>query len=143
MFYNDQQKREILMQHYLKPNNKVASIAENKIEKFGETCSDHLQLNLKIDNNQITELNFAGAGCVFFLASTDLLIDRLKGLNISQAQELLMKYELMINQELDLNEANIEFLNKLLVFENIKVHQNRINCVLMLPRAIKQSLTNV
>ncbi|WP_122484649.1 iron-sulfur cluster assembly scaffold protein [Mycoplasmopsis fermentans] len=136
--YNKDQKRQIIMEHYLKPRHKSSSL-KNKIIKHGESCADYLECELNIKNNQIEDIKFDGQGCAFFIASTDLLIDLLKDKKIDESICLIELYEKFILDE-KLNENDIEKLETLAIFDNVKTQFNRVNCALMLARAIKEKL---
>lgn len=141
MSYNNLEKRNIIMEHYTNPNFKKETIVkENKTIKYGETCADYLEFDYEIKNNKITNLHFSGAGCAFFIASTDILCSYLNNMEIDQAINFIGEYEKILNAEIlekDLKEN--EIIN---VFYDVKKHYNRLNCCLMLVRPLKKQLLN-
>ncbi|VDR42069.1 nitrogen fixation protein nifu [Mycoplasmopsis caviae] len=140
MFYNNDQKRQIIMEHYLNPKHKSSDL-KNKIIKHGESCADYLECELVIENSKIKDIKFNGQGCAFFIASTDLLIELIIDKKISESTYLIGLYEKFILGE-ELKEDEVKKLETLSIFDNVKSQFNRVNCALMLARAIKEKLTN-
>ncbi|WP_258408988.1 iron-sulfur cluster assembly scaffold protein [Mycoplasmopsis columbina] len=139
--YNDVEKRDIIMSHYLKPKFKNLNLEEMGVEKFGESCSDYLKFSYQVENNTIKNLIFNGNGCAFFLASTDLLCEKLNSMTIEQSQQFIEVYEKFL-QGIEITEDEKTTLGKLAVFDNVKKHHNRLNCCTMLTKPLKNELFN-
>nr|WP_051617737.1 iron-sulfur cluster assembly scaffold protein [Mycoplasmopsis iners] len=143
MLYNPDQKRQIIMKHYTNPQYKTLSVDEKHIEKFGESCSDYLNFTYEIVDKKIKNLRFAGNGCAFFLASTDILCGKINDKEINETLNFIDVYEKLILGEEALSNEEQELLEELMVFDNVKTHYNRVNCCLMLVRPLKNALKNV
>ncbi|WP_156930748.1 iron-sulfur cluster assembly scaffold protein [Mycoplasmopsis felifaucium] len=140
MSFSNNEKRDIIMSHYLNPAFKKAEIT-NKIVKYGESCADYLEFEFTVENNKIMDIAFNGSGCAFFIASTDILCSYLKGMDLSEFPNFVSKYGNLINGNI-IDELELNNLGELAVFQNVKQHYNRLNCVLMLLRPLKEKLLN-
>ncbi|WP_117275660.1 iron-sulfur cluster assembly scaffold protein [Mycoplasmopsis edwardii] len=134
MRFNPNEAREIIMNHYMKPDNKEA-LKDDFITSFSNTCSDKLDLALSFDNDVLKDAKFNGHGCSVFLASTDILLNILKGKSKSEINELLVLYERFLNEE-QLSDEEINSLGELWVFFNVKKHLSRMACALLTSKTI-------
>lgn len=123
---------EQLIERSEKPNNKLSEkeINTNEYNVFfkdqNPLCGDKISMYLKIEDNKIKDAVFTGEGCIISMASADLLIDKIKGMNINEVISLdenfirnLIKIPLGVNRikcaMLSLKVAKvalIDFLNK-------------------------------
>lgn len=137
MSFSQEEKRNLIMEHYTNPKFKKI-IKNNKIIKHGQACADYLEFNFDIVNNEIKNLFFDAKGCAFMIASTDLLCQALNNKNVSEAVKFIDKYEFFIK-----NGGSIEQeqeLGKLAIFNNVNQHPNRIFCATMLSNALKEKI---
>lgn len=136
MSFSNLEKRDLIMEHYLNPKFKTFDL-ENRVIKHGESCADYLEFDFKIKDKKIENLRFNGQGCAFFIASTDMLCEEINGLTISEFICFIDKYEKLIYGKIK-EESEIKELGKLAVFENVKKHFNRLDCVQMLSKPLKE-----
>lgn len=137
MLYSNDQKRKIIMDHYLNPRNKNLELNKEINEtKYGETCGDILNLECIIVDNKIQKLSFNGEGCSIFIASTDILIELLKDQNLDIARKIISVYENLIDG-LPISKNEEEILNELNIFNNISQFDNRKRCAKMASTWIK------
>lgn len=132
--YNQNEKREIIMKHYSTPNNKHEGHGK-VVDVYSNRCVDELHLQFDIKDNVINNISFTGVGCAVFLASTDIVIDLLKGKTLDEAQTIAKAYETMINQS---GSYDASLLGEANVFDNVKTHLNRLDCAEMIVRGIKK-----
>ncbi|MGX9358422.1 iron-sulfur cluster assembly scaffold protein [Mycoplasma sp. 128] len=136
--FSDQQKRDLIYQHYLTPNNKSETLSGLQGQAYSRSgCADNLEIGLVVENNVIKNAQFSGSGCSIFISSTDLVLDLIKNKSTEEVKEILENYESMINQN---HTENKELLNNLVVFENVKKHLNRVECASLIIRAVKKAL---
>ncbi len=83
-------------------------------------CGDEVELFVKVTENKIQEIKFKGVGCTISKASTDLLLDMIRGKTLEEAQELK-------------NEEVITLLK-------IKLSPMRIKCALLGLVALKKGI---
>lgn len=140
MKYNNDEKRNIIMQHYLNPNNLDSSLKfQNDFTKYGETCGDVLTIEFKIENEILKKIVFNGKGCSIFMSSTDIFIDLIKNKNLGEIQKYMKWYENLIDGN-DLNIEELEKLKELNIFDNIKQFDNRKRCAKMIIEFLKYKL---
>lgn len=124
----DEMKREIIVDHYKSPNNKIENPESiegyKKIRMDSDSCIDDLTIYLKIENDVIKDAFFNGVGCAISTASTDILCDIIKGKNEKDALEIIENYHHMLHEE----PYNEEVLEELNAFSNTYKQAARIKC---------------
>ncbi|MCU4706331.1 iron-sulfur cluster assembly scaffold protein [Mycoplasma sp. CSL7503-lung] len=132
MRFNPNIARELIMSHYTKPNNKTELQGEFQT-CFSTTCSDKLNIQTEWEDDKLVDVRFNGHGCAVFMASTDIFLDKIKGLSLNEIKELTLLFEKFVNQE-QLSDEQINSLGDLWVFFNTKTHLNRVVCALLTPK---------
>ncbi|ADK69524.1 iron-sulfur cluster assembly scaffold protein [Mycoplasma mycoides subsp. mycoides] len=124
---NDSLLREIIIKHFLNPENKTLTNNQNAIikELKSQTCADQLIIEILIENKIIKSMKFDGSACAIATSSIDLLINNLLNLDIKKAIELIKNYQ---NFLLTGTLVNIDQSNELVVMKNIHKQKNRILC---------------
>ncbi|WP_158764069.1 iron-sulfur cluster assembly scaffold protein [Mycoplasma sp. NEAQ87857] len=125
MHFNQNQAREIIMNHYINSNNKQSLTNFDTV--FSTTCSDKLEITFTNNNNVISDIKFNGHGCAVFIASCDLFIDLVQNKPLAEIKQLASNFIKFINQE-PIKDDVIASLGDLWVFYNVKTHLNRVNC---------------
>ncbi|WP_322960438.1 iron-sulfur cluster assembly scaffold protein [Mycoplasmopsis cynos] len=137
MHFNPNEAREIIMKHYMFPENKTLDFEEdNIITTYSQTCSDKLELSVKFENNILVQAKFNGHGCSVFLASTDILLNVVKQKSKKEIQELISLYEKFLNNNNELSDEELKAINDLWVFFNVKKHLSRMSCALLSSKII-------
>ncbi|QVK08926.1 iron-sulfur cluster assembly scaffold protein [Mycoplasma mycoides] len=124
---NDSLLREIIIKHFLNPENKTLTNNKNAIikELKSQTCADQLIIEILIENKIIKSMKFDGSACAIATSSIDLLINNLLNLDINKAAELIKNYQdFLLTGTL----INADQLNELVVMKNIHKQKNRILC---------------
>ncbi|WP_406613667.1 iron-sulfur cluster assembly scaffold protein [Mycoplasma corogypsi] len=149
--FDANEARNLLMDYYLSPNNKkvlsedqkaeyqVLKVSNNhnqQIKCASTTCNDLLYLNLKLEDNKITDCSFDGYGCAVFLAATDIFISQIKNKTLTEAKQLAWDFEAFINQTID-DETKLANLGDLWIFYNLKKQPNRLVCASICPNLFK------
>ncbi|QQY78640.1 iron-sulfur cluster assembly scaffold protein [Mycoplasma mycoides subsp. capri] len=124
---NDSLLREIIIKHFLNPENKTLTNNKNAIikELKSQTCADQLIIEILIENKIIKSMKFDGSACAIATSSIDLLINNLLNLDIKKATELIKNYQIFL---LTGTLINADQLNELVVMKNIHKQKNRILC---------------
>lgn len=139
ILYNEKEKRDIIMDYYRNPRNRVDYINDKNNYKevylHSSKCVDEIHLYY---NFQKFDIKFKGVGCAIFLSSAEIFIETLlEKQNLISLDKLINLYEKLINKEPLINEEK-EFLSKLNIFENVSNHLNRKECVLMISNVFKK-----
>ncbi|MEA4134386.1 SUF system NifU family Fe-S cluster assembly protein [Mycoplasma sp. 2704] len=133
MHFNQNEAREMIMEHYKNPVNKK-DLDDKFQTHYSNTCSDKVQLDIQWENDKIKEANFNGIGCAIFVASTDMFLSLIKNKTKEEVSNLISLFEKFVNQE-QLSHEQITKLENLWVFYNVKSHLNRVNCALLITKA--------
>ncbi|QCZ36568.1 iron-sulfur cluster assembly scaffold protein [Mycoplasma nasistruthionis] len=136
MHFNPNEARELIMNHYSKPQNKTT--LESDFETFfSTTCSDKLMLKATWKDNVLQDVSFDGHGCAIFMGATDIFLNIIKGKTQQEINDLAMLFDRFVNLK-ELSDSEIQSLGDLWVFFNVKKHLNRVNCALLTPNALKK-----
>lgn len=131
-------KREIIMDHYSNPKNRVRTEDPDyiKFNTNNSSCIDNLDIYLKIKDNKIEDIVFDGEACAISISSTSIMITNLIGKTIGEAEEYINNFEHMVNEE----SYDKDILNEALVYEDIYKQSNRKHCALLPYIGIKKAL---
>ncbi len=94
------------------------------------SCGDEISLQVRIKNDQIEDISYTGHGCAISQASTSIMIDEVRGMNLSQAKILCDKFIGMVKGEIS-DEAELEDLGDAVAFENIQNLPARVKCAVL------------
>lgn len=137
--YSKKNKREIIMKNYLeakkKSLEKINKDGKGKIiVKSSNNCSDFCEIKFFIDKNKtIKKYEYSAHGCAVFMASLNIFCKKIVNKKIKFAKNLSKEYENFLNGK----NNNSETLGELNVFENIKIHFNRLNCALLINKVVE------
>lgn len=133
-------KREIIMEHYSHPKNRIKTEDPDylKVNTRNASCIDNLDIYLKINNNLLENIVFDGEACAISISSTSIMITNLIGKTVAEALEYINNFEAMVNEE----KYDETLLNEALVYEDIYKQNNRKNCALLPYKGIKEVLLN-
>ncbi|PWC08873.1 iron-sulfur cluster assembly scaffold protein [Mycoplasmopsis arginini] len=136
--FNNQEKQAIIFNAYSNPQYKLTNKTNKGICEHSSVCVDDLELNLMFKKNILIEVNYFAEGCAIFISSIEIMIKELLNKDKKQINDILENYFKLINKE-ELIDNNVE-LGQLTVFENVKIHLNRLECASIIYRAFKKGL---
>ncbi|MGL5205426.1 MAG: iron-sulfur cluster assembly scaffold protein [Metamycoplasmataceae bacterium] len=135
--YNNDQKREMVMDYYLNPRKrKSTDFPINNLKTYyhhSNNCVDEITL-IQVDRNDYA---FQGSGCAVFLASSEIFLEEAAKNDYKNINELSLSFEKLINQK-DMNDIEKELIGKLTIFSNVKKHLNRVECALMITKVFEK-----
>lgn len=131
---------QLIMEHNKSGHNKK-EIENPDISERGHnpSCGDDITLALKLDGNVIVDASFSGHGCAISQASTSIMIDLIKGLDIKDALELVETFIGMIKKEIT-DESELEKLEDAIAFQNISNMPARVKCAVLAWHTLKEAL---
>jgi nitrogen fixation NifU-like protein len=131
-------RRTIILENYSNPFNKglVSDDSYKRVNMNNESCIDNIDLMIKIDNNNITDIRFDGEACAISTSATSIIIKTLLNKSIDEALHIIKEYEAMINEE----EYNADLLGEAIVYDEIYKQPNRKKCALLPVNGIKKVL---
>ena len=122
---------EVIGEHSRSPENKGGLAAATVRERgHNPSCGDEITLELQIENGIIKDAAFTGVGCAISQASTDIMIDLMRGKTVEEAQRLAQLFTSMIKREVT-DDAALEELDEAIALKNISNMPARVKCAVL------------
>ena len=122
---------EVIGEHSRSPENKGELAAATVRERgHNPSCGDEITLELQIENGIIKDAAFTGVGCAISQASTDIMIDLMRGKTVEEAQRLTQLFTSMIKREVT-DDAALEELDEAIALKNISNMPARVKCAVL------------
>jgi len=131
---------ELIMEHNKNSRNKH-SLEEADLSEHGHnpSCGDDITLELKFDDNIISDAAFTGSGCAISQASTSIMIDLIKGKSIEKALELVETFIAMVKKDID-DPHELRKLKYAMALKNISNMPARVKCAVLSWHTLKEAL---
>lgn len=121
--------QEVIVDHNRNPRNfRKMENADRVVEGFNPLCGDRLNLYLKLDDDQITDLSFDGSGCAISVASASLMTDALKGKSRKDAEAIFNDFHNIVTEKKPVDDDKIQHLGKLAALLGVKDYPVRVKC---------------
>lgn len=80
--------KDIILDRYQNPRNR--GVVKNGIEavEINLLCGDKLRITAKVAEGVIKEAKFEGGGCAISMAAVDLLLDKIKGMRLTEIKKI-------------------------------------------------------
>lgn len=122
---------ELIGEHSRNPENKHPLPEANcTLRGHNPSCGDEITLQLDIKDGIVKDAAFSGIGCAISQASTDIMIDLVRGQTVEKAKELAEKFIGMIKREIT-DEAELEELDEALALKNVSNMPARVKCAVL------------
>ena len=122
---------EVIGEHSRSPENKGELAAATVRERgHNPSCGDEITLELQIEDGIIKDAAFTGVGCAISQASTDIMIDLMRGKTVEEAQRLVQLFTSMIKREVT-DDAALEDLDEAIALKNISNMPARVKCAVL------------
>lgn len=131
--------REIIMDHYSSPRHKGrpdSMEGYQSIHTDSVNCIDSFDVFLRYEGDKVADARWEGVACTISSASTDILCDRLIGMNKEEGLYLIEQYLNMIGEK----PYDESVLDEAIVFMNTGKQAARIHCATMGWDAMKELL---
>ena len=121
-------RREIIVDNYQNPVNRKKIDDKVFIEEriISDSCIDNITLYVKFKDNIILDIYFDGEACAITTSATSIMIKKLIGKTIEEANDLMNNYYNMIEEK----EYNEEMLGELNAYCEIYKQPNRKKCAI-------------
>ncbi|MEY8200558.1 MAG: SUF system NifU family Fe-S cluster assembly protein [Colwellia sp.] len=134
--------QEVIIDHGRHPRNfKKLEQPSCCQEGYNPLCGDRLTLYLKVGHDKILDASFEGVGCAISIASASLMIELIKNMPVSEAQQLFEGFHLLVTEPTPTVET-LECLGKLTVLGGVRDFPTRIKCATLAWHALKAGLDN-
>lgn len=115
---------DFIIEHYKNPQN-FGHLENPDIvhEEGNPSCGDQIRIELKIDNNKITDVRFSGKGCAISQAAASILTEEIKGKTLDEVKQFDKQ--------------------KMLDLLGIEVSAMRIKCALLALKVVKAGVYGI
>ncbi len=139
MEINNELAKELIIDHYESPANKVETKPKGKYlygHNDSPSCIDNIDGYVLIEKGKVKDAKFSGIGCAICTSSTDLLIEEIVGKPVNLAKKIIANYLDMILGK----KHSKELLGKLIVYKNVNKQANRVKCAITGIQAIQRAI---
>jgi nitrogen fixation NifU-like protein len=98
--------REIILDHYRAPRNRgeLPVPPAHQVEGFNPLCGDEVVLYLDVRDGTVTDVRTGGQGCSISQASTSMMSNAVKGLDVAEARRLIRAFKALMS----IHESHLE-----------------------------------
>ena len=121
--------KEVILDHYRAPRNKGRLDPHDVLlERNNPLCGDEIELFLRFDGDTLQDISFDGKGCSISLASTSMMTEKVKGLDVKDARSVTDSIKRMMAGE---EEGDPDALGDLVSLKGVVKYPVRIKCALL------------
>jgi nitrogen fixation protein NifU and related proteins len=129
--------QEVIIDHSRKPRNfRRLADANRTAQGHNPLCGDRITVDLKLQQDQVTDLGFQGAGCAICTASASLMTEGVKGKTIEEAERLFEDFHDLITTD----KPAASSLGKLAVFSGVREYPVRAKCATLAWHTLRAAL---
>jgi nitrogen fixation NifU-like protein len=130
--------QDLILDHFKHPRNfRPLSDLEVMVDEENPTCGDHIRLTAKVEQGKIADVKFDGKGCAISTASASMMSERLIGMSVAGARQLIADFIAVIRGEKEMDAAA---LGELASREGVKQYPMRVKCATMSWHAAQKAL---
>ena len=131
---------EVVSEHAREPENKHhLDCATCSLKGHNPSCGDEITLQLKVKDGVVEDAAFTGVGCAISQASTDMMVDLIRGKRVEEARALAQKFIGMIKGEIT-DEAELEDLDEALALKGVSHMPARVKCAVLAWHTLDEAL---
>jgi len=129
----------LILEHYRKPRNR-GELPDKTVEvhMLNPVCGDEIKLQLKVEDDVIKAVKFAGQGCSISQASVSMMTGLLEGKRVAEADALAARFTDMMKG--DATAASDRSLGDLRALQGVSKFPVRIKCALLAFDALLEAL---
>ncbi len=121
----------IILDHYRSPRNTAAVVdADIDLEVNNPFCGDEFHIQLKVEDDSVSEVGITGSGCAISQASASLLAELVKGKSAGDVQAAVDAVRRLLKGE-DVTEEELDVLGDIEALEGVRKFPVRIKCALL------------
>ncbi len=81
--------REIILDHSKNPRNRgTLDPADFTYEDVNPLCGDEVRIDVRVNDNHVSEIAFSGRGCAVSQASASILTEMVEGMSIDEVKQI-------------------------------------------------------
>jgi nitrogen fixation protein NifU and related proteins len=137
----DELYQDLILDHFKHPRNfRALSDVEVLVDEENPTCGDHIRLMARVEQGKIVDVKYDGKGCAISTASASMMSEKLIGMPVSAARELIGSFVSLIRGE---KEMDADTLGELAALEGVKQYPMRVKCATMSWHAVEKALDKI
>lgn len=134
---------ELIAEHsQSKENRRQLEHATIKERGHNPSCGDEITLELEIADGVIKDAAFIGTGCAISQASTDMMIELMRGKDVDEARRLAELFIGMIKGEVT-DDNELEELDEAAALKNISTMPARVKCATLAWHTLDTAVKNL
>lgn len=133
-------RREIIVDNYQNPVNRKKIDDDSFVvaSTISDSCIDNITLYVKFKDDVILDIYFDGEACAITTSATSIMIKKLIGKTIKEANTLMENYYNMIDEK----EYDEELLGELNAYSEIYMQPNRKKCAIFPFETLKKAINS-
>ncbi|MCB1186817.1 SUF system NifU family Fe-S cluster assembly protein [bacterium] len=121
--------REVILDHYKAPRNTAPLVQpDRQADCRNPSCGDKIKLQLKFDNDRVSEVAMLGNGCAISQASASMMTEALKGRTLAEIDRVVEEFRAMIVN--GSTEFDRQVLGDLVILEGVAKLHARVKCAM-------------
>jgi len=133
--------QDLILDHFKHPRNfRPLADGEVLVDEENPTCGDHIRLTAKVEQGKIVDVKFDGKGCAISTASASMMSEKLIGMPVADARQLIGNFVALIRGE---KEMGTDALGELAALEGVKQYPMRVKCATMSWHAAEKALNKL
>lgn len=130
--------RQVILGHSQHPHHHGhLKMADHEIELRNPTCGDVLQLELVLEDDQISQIAFSGEGCTISQASASMMTDAVLHKTPVQAEAMIERFSDMMIGDRD---EDWSLLEDAAILQGVQQFPARIKCATLAWKALHKAL---
>ena len=135
--------QEIILSHYRAPKHKgTLGDGSAAIEHRNPLCGDVMSVQLALDGERIVNAGFTARACSITQATASMLLDRVIGGSVADAEAVMAGVERLIESAAPLTESESHELGDLRALASVSRFPARKACVRLVLGAVRESLAS-
>lgn len=131
--------QQLILEHYRSPRNK-GELEDRSVEVHmaNPVCGDEIRLQLRVEDDTISEVKFVGQGCSISQAAVSIMTTLLEGRPVSDAEALADRFTELMHG--DPEAAKDKSLGDLRALHGVSKFPVRVKCALLGFDALREAL---
>lgn len=133
--------QSIILDHNRRPKNYGAlDGATSRAEGRNPLCGDEVVVELKVEDDTITDIRFTAAGCAVSRAAASIMTQAVKGKSREEAERLFEQFHDLVTGKLTLEPADARKLGEMAAFSGVSKFPIRVKCASMPWHTLRKAL---
>lgn len=134
---------ELIAEHsQARENRRALANATIKERGHNPSCGDEITLELEVADGLIKDAAFSGTGCAISQASTDMMIELMRGKTVEEARQLAELFIKMIQGKVT-DDTELEALDEAAALKNISTMPARVKCATLAWHTLDTAIENL